>query len=123
MQKKKNITQVSTPAPVSVSAPTPKSTPNASNPALPGIAVPGSESTMIKQEKAVGKLLDILPYSDANFSFSYSYSKNVFTLILRGSDSKTANRDFDTFLQKNGVMDRTWIQNLEIFSQSSTPAP
>jgi len=91
-------------------------------PATEGVTVPSNDPDA-KKASAVGKLLDILPYSGAYFSFDYDYSSNTFILLLKGSDYSLGNKEFDTFLQENKVENRAWIENLEIKYENITPAP
>lgn len=72
------------------------------------------EKQAIYESSQVGKLLDILPYTGTNFSLSYSYSKNVFTLVLNGQNQSLGNAEFDRFLQQQGIQNRSWIKNLVI---------
>ena len=77
----------------------------------------GQVNTQLDQETAVGNLLNILPYKGTNFSFSFNYQTNVFVLTLNKNNTAQGNTEFDAFLKKNNIADRSWFLNLTIVYQ------
>lgn len=69
------------------------------------------------QNQAVGRLLSKLPYSGSNFSMSYSYDTNQFTVVIKVTNQIAGNQEFDQFLQNNGISNRSWIHNLVLTYQ------
>lgn len=76
-----------------------------------------------RQEFLVGKLIEKLPYSGANFSLYYDFSKNQFILYVNPSASSEGNAEFDAFLKQNGVESRSWIKDLVSTNTKTTPVP
>lgn len=73
-----------------------------------------TQAPQIKKDALVGQLLSKLPYHNDFFTLSYDYSTNKFFLILDQAHSDEANKKFDEFLKENGILDRSWIRNLEV---------
>lgn len=72
---------------------------------------------LIQHDSAVGTLLNKLPYKGTNFSMSYDFDTNSFVVIINKFNQDEGNKEFDTFLKNNGVMDRSWIKNLNLSYQ------
>ena len=79
----------------------------------------------INKSYDVGQLINILPYSGKDFSLSYSFSTNSFTLYLKSGNEGSGNQEFDAFLKKNGIINRSWFNNFNLYTTSLTitPAP
>jgi hypothetical protein len=91
-------------------------------------AVSGSEPAQTTQDQELARrsglvteLIGLLPHHGVNFSMYYSYSLNQFTLYINPQKQAEGNAEFDAFLQKNGVLSRTWIPSL--FLTYITPTP
>jgi hypothetical protein len=67
-----------------------------------------------KQQYLVGQLIDKLPYQGINFKLSYSFETNTFIVILNTQSSIKGSSEFDQFLKNNGILERSWINNLQI---------
>ena len=73
-----------------------------------------SESAEINKYGKVGDLINILPYSGSFFYLDFDFAKNTFVLTLDNNNVEKGNSNFDSFLKKNGIQDRSWIENLLI---------
>lgn len=70
-----------------------------------------------QQGEKVSQLIKKLPYIGNNFSLSYSFSTNKFTLVLKKDQETAGNQEFDSFLNDNQIQNRSWFNNLIIKSQ------
>ena len=64
-----------------------------------------------------------LPYYGKLFSLFYDYSKASFILTLNKSNIKEGTKEFNAFLQTNGIQNETWLENLITQYTQPTPAP
>ncbi|MBI4004603.1 hypothetical protein HY358_00535 [Candidatus Roizmanbacteria bacterium] len=64
-----------------------------------------------QKEEKVGSLLFIVPYKGVNFSITHDYSIAKFIVIIPKAKEREGNQEFDEFLKKNGVEDRSWIRS------------
>ncbi|QQG44517.1 MAG: hypothetical protein HYW86_01205 [Candidatus Roizmanbacteria bacterium] len=69
-----------------------------------------AESPIVEKEAAVGRLLNLLPYSGKNFKMINDYNKAQYVVTIPKSKEKEGNEEFDAFLKKNGIQDRLWIR-------------
>ena len=76
-----------------------------------------------RRSYTIGQLINLLPYSGTNFSLFYSFSTNQFTLYINPANQTAGNSEFDAFLKKNGINDRSWFSNLSLTTQKITPVP
>lgn len=82
-----------------------------------------AEQEIVRRSYTIGQLINLLPYNGSNFSLFYSFSTNVFTLYINPSKQTEGNTEFDAFLKKNGIDNRSWFDNLVVSSVKVTPAP
>lgn len=71
-----------------------------------------------KQEKArrsfiLGKLAAKLPYTGLLFSLSYDIDSDFFNLVINKNNTVGASEELNSFLKKNGVEEKSWIENLK----------
>ncbi len=87
--------------------------------ASPGVSAETDPKTIKQNKQAyqVGLLLDVLPYAGINFSMSYDYNEDVFRVVFRKDNISSSEKEFNEFLQKNGIEDKNWIQSLVITYQ------
>jgi hypothetical protein len=88
-----------------------------------GAAGPSSQSEIEDSRKssAVYALIPDMPHVGKNFSLYYSYKGDLFILYINPSQKEAGNTEFDAFLKKSGVDDRSWFKN--IFTTYITPTP
>lgn len=87
--------------------------------------IPSSPQDIIKMNNQymVGQLIKLTPYNGKNFSLYYSFNDSLFTLYLNPANQNEGNKEFDLFLKKNGIDDRSWFDNLQTTTQKVTPQP
>jgi len=112
--KSENQPLKQTPVPIIKPSPSPTFTPSSGGP-LPDHTYSYSSEADIQarqQGENVSQLIKKLPYKGTNFTLSYSFSTNRFTLILKKGQEAAGNQEFDTFLKSNEIQDRSWIKDL-----------
>jgi hypothetical protein len=77
----------------------------------------------IKKYGKVGDLINLLPYTGSYFYLDFDFAKNTFVLTLDKNNIAKGNSNFDVFLKKNGIQDRSWFENLNIIYKQFTLAP
>src|SRR3989304_899116 len=81
----------------------------------------------LKRDSLVGELLGKVPYSGKYFKFYFDYPTARFILELDSNHVNEGNKNFDAFLKKNNVEERSWIKNLGIkyidFSKEQVSQP
>ena len=70
-----------------------------------------------KKEFLIGDLITLLPYNGNLFRLSYDYAKDGFSLIFIRQSLIEAQKEFDSFLNTNGISDPSWIENVVISYQ------
>lgn len=97
----------------------PMPTPNPANapnrPAANG-GVTFTNTSQDQQQKTIGynvtELIKKLPYSGSNFSLTYDFVTNSFTVTFRSASLEAGQQEFKTFLSRNGIPDQSGLQNL-----------
>ena len=97
-------------------------TPNAANIPTAGpteTAVPNSIPKTIpsiypQNTMAISALIEKLPYYESYFSLSYDFSNDNFILTLSATAPATGEANFENYLKQNGVLDKSWLQNLTV---------
>lgn len=69
------------------------------------------EAPIIEKEAAVGRLLDLLPYTGENFRMENDYKNAQFIVTIPKTKEEEGNIEFDAFLKQNGVAERSWIRD------------
>lgn len=72
------------------------------------------ERPLFERDRTVGKLLNKLPYIGNNFHMEYSYAQNQFSVTIKNNNRDTGIKEFNQFLNVNGIENQNWIQNLTI---------
>ena len=112
--KSKNQPLNQTPVPIIKPSPSPTFTPSSDGP-LPAHTYSYSSEADIQarqQGENVSQLIKKLPYKGTDFTLSYSFSTNRFTLILKKGQETAGNQEFDSFLKSNEIQSRSWIKDL-----------
>jgi len=55
-----------------------------------------------------------LPIKKDNYSVEYDYDKEIFVLTINKDTVTEGNTAFDTLLNSYHILDRSWIQNLQV---------
>jgi hypothetical protein len=66
------------------------------------------EEPIYQQWNKVASMRKSLPYYGKLFSLFYDYSKASFILTLNKSNIKEGTKEFNAFLQTNGIQNETW---------------
>ena len=85
-----------------------------------------TDPTKIKENEQSGNvmsLLNLIPYKGSNFALFYNYDDNSFTLYVNPASPAQGNTEFEAFLRKNGVSNRSELYNLKTVSVMPTPQP
>lgn len=84
---------------------------------IPGVdysvSTPADEISS-KQDEAVVKLINILPYKGKNIYLSYSFSNFQFTLQENELLLEESEKEFNELLAEYGIKDRSWLKNLVV---------
>jgi hypothetical protein len=91
--------------------------------ALPDQNTSAQQHAQGRQDALVGELLNQLPYVGGNFSLYYNYSKDMFVLYINPNAKQQGEDEFNAFLTKNGIKDRSWIQSIFTTYLVPTPTP
>lgn len=96
-----------TPTPVEV---------NSKGDAVGGVRIPSDPAAIEEDRRSslVSQLIHKTPYKGSDFSFSYDFRKDLFTLYINPSNKQLGRAEFGAFLKTNGVEDISWIDNLFI---------
>lgn len=65
----------------------------------------------------VSALIEKLPYQGTDFSLSYNFADDSFLLSLDATNQAQGETEFENFLKQNGVLDKSWLQNLSVGNQ------
>lgn len=66
------------------------------------------------KEEKIRKFFKKVPIETEDFTLTYSYSDNSFTLNYLEKDKTNANFKFDQLLKDNGIEERDWLYNLKV---------
>jgi hypothetical protein len=69
----------------------------------------------------ISSLIQRLPYRGTYFSLYYNYSDDIFILFLDKNKSAAGETEFENFLKQNGILDKSWIKNLNQSYQLTIP--
>jgi len=114
-----------TPKPIQSFSPSPTSTPRETptkevekpQSDKPYQLVTDEDEKQLKIDAAILQLIKKLPYPGTNFSLSYDYSTDVFTLSLKAGNENDGNAEFDSFLISNQIESRNYLKNLIVRSE------
>lgn len=83
------------------------------------------EEKTYQKWQTVASLKTVLPYTGSVFSLSYDYTSGSFILTLRQNNAGEGTKEFNAFLQKNGIPDKSWLEIEKLVTQytQTTPAP
>jgi hypothetical protein len=70
-----------------------------------------------RRSEIISGVIDLTPYYGKYFSLTFDYNDYVFNLYLDPNHQKEGGSNFDSFLKQNGVLSRTWINNLKIINK------
>lgn len=76
-----------------------------------------ADNTKLSRDALVSKMIDTLPYEGSLIRVTYSIADNSVTVSLDSNNTASANNEFDQFLKRNNIEDRSWIQSLVIQSK------
>lgn len=80
-----------------------------------------TEIELSRRSAAVYALVSQIPIKGKDFSLYYSFKGDVFILYINPSQKELGNKEFDDYLKRNGVNDRSWMENL--FTTYISPTP
>jgi len=70
------------------------------------------EKSLLDQDEKVGTFIDSLPVQGINFTAAYDIATNSVTVTIPSSKRSEGEKEFDDYLQSNGIKNKAWIQNL-----------
>lgn len=72
------------------------------------------EKSLLEQDSKVAAFINKLPELGINFTAAYDINTNSVTVTIPSDKVAEGNKEFDAYLQANGIKERSWIQNLTV---------